>query len=140
MFYTNLPSTKNMACSVLTAIEDLTVPARSVYEICVCVPTKRPDFNIPLNKAPRSFRIYIPVAPTYLFLLSVQFGFRVPLLDSVPLSCRPSKALLEIRFCLPVCCSIFSPIALLLMARLLLNWCGGPRTRPPLCAGWFLSS
>ena len=37
MFYSNLPATENMACSVLTAIEDLTVPVRSVIKIPVKV-------------------------------------------------------------------------------------------------------
>ena len=41
VFYSNLPASDNMACSVLTAIEDLTVRARSVIKIPVKVKSAR---------------------------------------------------------------------------------------------------
>ena len=41
VFYSNLPASDNMACCVLTAIKDLTVPARSVLKIPAKVKSAR---------------------------------------------------------------------------------------------------
>ena len=41
VFFTSLPASDNMACSVLTAVEDLKVPARSVIRSPVKVKSAR---------------------------------------------------------------------------------------------------